>query len=228
METASALSSLGSIAMERLKKSIEPLKNQIEAIDSLLSPGHADLMAIERSAELQKQRAEAAAKVAEAEERILRLQEQQSRLSFLEAQVRLLEIIKENKLNKSDILGDLKLGVDADMGEVIDATVKALEKLIDKAEDKLEIGSPSKRFMKMGQMSAQGFGAGWQKGMIDVSQHVANGVGNLPVGMGYDDRLPGGGGGESIIIQVSADVLGDRNKVRKMARYMAEEYKRAR
>jgi hypothetical protein len=143
MEAAGALSQIGSIAAEQLRsQTVDPLKKQIEAYEKLIRAGHIDTSLIDQTAEAERRRAEAAERVAKAEEKIAALQKQQQRLQFLESQVRLLDLIKENDLNAGDILGGMKLGAGASMEDVLAATTRAMSELIAKTERKLGIASP--------------------------------------------------------------------------------------
>jgi hypothetical protein len=134
-ETANALSSVGSIAQQMYQTQvIDPLKKKIDNIDSLMTPGHIDLAAMDKTKQLMEERAQAAKEIEEAEKKILELQKAQQKLQLLEAQMRLLDLIKENKLNKDAILGGIQLGTGADMGGVIEATTRALDAIIGKLE----------------------------------------------------------------------------------------------
>jgi hypothetical protein len=52
----------------------------------------------------------------------------------------LLDLIKENKLNKDAILGGIQLGTGADMGGVIEATTRALDEIIGKLDNTVANG----------------------------------------------------------------------------------------
>jgi hypothetical protein len=54
--------------------------------------------------------------------------------------MRLLDLIKENKLNKDAILGGIELGTGADMGGVIEATTRALDAIIGKLDNTVANG----------------------------------------------------------------------------------------
>jgi hypothetical protein len=161
MDVAGGVSALGSAAVDIVKeRTIDPLEKKLKAIQDLLKPGHVDLVGMERMAELEKERAEAAEKVAKAQEKILALEKAQQKLKFLEQQVQLLDLIKTNKLNAGNILKGLKFGVDANMEDVIVATTRALEELIVKAEAKLGIHSPSTVFAGIGKNITLGLAQG--------------------------------------------------------------------
>ena len=112
-------------------------------------------------------------------------------MRFLESQVRLLELIKSNKLNAKDILGGLQLGMGAEMGDIIEATTRALAGLIEKIERQLKIGSPSKVFMDIGKNMMLGWGKGITlnakevRGAMDFALNLATPTG--APGYGYSD-----------------------------------------
>jgi chromosome segregation ATPase len=173
MDVASALSGLGSSAanllreraldplqerIQQLKDDLGGLDDQLEEMERFSKLGWLDESELERLAELQAERAEKAAelasseeRVAEIEERLTLLREQQANLSFLEAQMRLLDTIQENGLNAGEILKGITLGLDADLEDLIDAMVRAMQAMIESAEDELGISSPSKVFRGIAQ-----------------------------------------------------------------------------
>jgi len=191
LETASALSQVGASAISMLQSKIDPLKQELEGLNDLIRPGHVDIYAIDHMTEMTERRAMLANEIAEAEEKILRLQEQQQKLRYLESQVRLLELIKENNLNAKNILGGLKLGINAEMGDIIEATTKARAELIEKIQKKLKIGSPSRVFWDIGRDMMQGWGQGIEfnarevKGAMDSALQLTTAAG--AGGFGYSD-----------------------------------------
>jgi hypothetical protein len=143
-DTANAAESLGAYAATSLTKNvIDPLKQELEGIDKLLRPGFVDVYAMENMLDLEKRRTEAAEKLAIAEKQILEFRKQQEKLGFLEQQVRLLDMIREYGLDAATILGNLKMGADADFGEVLEAMTRALEGKIGAIEAQMGIVSPS-------------------------------------------------------------------------------------
>ena len=219
METAQAASSAGSTAASILQRqTIDPLKQQIEAIDKLMSPGHIDLMAMEQRVELERKRAEMTEKVAEAEARVLELQKQQDRLNLLQSQLRLLDLIRENKLDAGNILQGLKVG-QADMGQVVEAMARAVGMLVDKAEAELGIASPSKKAEWMMRMYWAGAVKGIEGGLPVVKQAMSGAMNailpapdSMPVfnaqvspylRQPYDDRQPYVQGGNVTRLEVN-------------------------
>ena len=91
------------------------------------------------------------------EERLLALQKAQADLEFLKQQQQLLKLIADNDLDGEDIMQGLKLGIDADAGDVLQAMTRAIQAVITQAEDELGIASPSTVFKKMGRFSIRGY-----------------------------------------------------------------------
>lgn len=94
---------------------------------------------------------------------LLALEEQRSRLDFLKQQFELIKLVKENNL-PVNILQGLKLGLDADMGDVLKAMTEAMRQLVDRAEDELQISSPSAVFKRIGQNIDRGLALGLGQG----------------------------------------------------------------
>lgn len=98
---------------------------------------------------LEHERAAAAAEYAEMQAKALALQEQQEKLAFLQQQAKLLDLIAEHGLDIDQILGGAKLGLDADVEDIVEAMTRAMQAMIAAAEDELGIASPSKVFAGM-------------------------------------------------------------------------------
>jgi len=239
MAVGGALSQIGSLAISAVQRDvIDPLQKQITAIDALMRPGFIDITARERTLELEQDRAEAAERVADAQARILELQKQQERLSFLEAQIRLLDLIREHELDSADLLGGLKLGIDANMLDVIDATVRAMSQLVDKAEKELGVSSPSWKFAEMGRFSAMGLEKGWLdyignvKRSMDTSIQAILPDGRMIVGTGdtsplrqpYDERRPAEQV-QTIEVNLNVDNINSQLDIEYVARRVAETIK---
>lgn len=79
----------------------------------------------------------------EQQERLAELEERQAQAAFLQQQLDLLNLIKENNLDAS-LLEGLEFGLDADAGALMDAMSAAMQAMINAAEDELGIHSPSR------------------------------------------------------------------------------------
>jgi hypothetical protein len=154
MGLAGGVSGLGSFAADIIQRdTIDPLKQQIDAIDKLMRPGFVDITAINRMEEFERKRAEAAERLMRAEQQVLEFRKAQERMQFLEHQVRLLNLIEEHSLDIGDILGGLDFA-SGDWGSIIEATTRALQELTRRAAGELGIGA-SPLFNIPGSISTQ-------------------------------------------------------------------------
>lgn len=101
------------------------------------------------------------------EQRLARLQEKQQQNAFLQEQLKLLQLIRDNNLSAS-ILDGLVLGIHADAGALMDAMRAALSELIAAAEAQLRISSPSLVFRDIGRQMNRGLimGLGDNRGVL--------------------------------------------------------------
>lgn len=111
---------------------------------------------------LEAERVRLASEYAAGQEKILALQKAQEDLAFLKTQMDFLQMIKENKLDVGEILGGLKLGLDADLPSLIEAMTRAIRKMVEAAQNELGAHSESKVFKALGAESMLGFGTGWE------------------------------------------------------------------
>ena len=77
------------------------------------------------------------------QERIAAIEERRAQIGFLQQQLDLIKMIKDNNLDAS-ILDGIKLGLDADAGGLMDAMAEAMRRMIEAAEDELGVHSPSR------------------------------------------------------------------------------------
>ena len=77
------------------------------------------------------------------QERIAAIEERRAQIGFLQQQLDLIKMIKDNNLDAS-ILDGIKLGLDADAGGLMDAMAEAMRRMIAAAEDELGVHSPSR------------------------------------------------------------------------------------
>jgi hypothetical protein len=222
-DTANALSQIGDFFAQRLQDElIDPLQKKIDAIDALLSPQHIDMVARERAAELEAERAKAAQEMAEAQEKILMLQKAQMNLQFLEYQIKLLDLIAEHDLNASDILGGLELGIDADAASVVEAMAKAIQALIAQAEKELGIASPSKVAEYWGRSVIQGLKVGLLAELPTMPALAPSLADSLFMGAGIGGGA-GKGRGEKIEIHVHpSEGMDERLLARKVGEVVQE------
>ena len=89
-------------------------------------------------------------KLNEMEREALRLEKQRQDLDFLQEQAKLLELIREHGLDAKAIMGGIELGIDADVGAIVQAMTAAMQAIVEQAEAELGIHSDSTVFAKMG------------------------------------------------------------------------------
>lgn len=108
-------------------------------------------------------------KVMAAEAQLADLEERRAQNQFLQDQLKLLELIKDNNLG-ADILNGIKLGIDADAEQLMVVMSMALQRMIDAAQAQLGIASPSKVFRAMGRnlMESVGLGITDGRGVVDA------------------------------------------------------------
>jgi hypothetical protein len=111
------------------------------------------------------------------QEELAALEEQRSRLDFLQTQVDLLNLIRENNLG-ADILDGLTLGLDASMTDILAAMTEATRQLIERANDELEIASPSAVFQRIGEQVMEGLAEGLSY-TRDVQSRVRDALGRM-------------------------------------------------
>ncbi|HQF70234.1 MAG TPA: hypothetical protein PLH39_03020, partial [Promineifilum sp.] len=92
---------------------------------------------------LEQERLQTGEALADVEERRLSLEKERSRLNFLQAQIDLVDTVRELGLSAS-ILEGLELGLDANAEDLAEAMQRVIQQLIAAAEDELEIASPSR------------------------------------------------------------------------------------
>lgn len=144
------------------------------------------------SADLEQQRAEAAAEYAAQQERILELQRQQADLAFLQQQLDLLQTIRDAGLNPADVLEGITLGLDASLPDLIEAMSGAMAAIIAAAEDELQIASPSGVFRDIFRQ----VGAGGEIGLEESTDMLARAARRMSAAT-YEPFAGAGVGGSS-------------------------------
>lgn len=167
--------------------------------------------------DLENRRRGVAEEYAEAQERILQLERQQQDLALLKAQQDLLNLIRDNNLSTS-ILDGLELGLDADLGEIMDAMSNAMQELLEQTEEELGISSPSKKFMAIGRQITEGLAVG----MARTQHMVSRGMDALVRTPTFAPAMAGNGYG-TLIIEVDARGAMDPAAVRRAGKEGAKE-----
>lgn len=142
----------------------------------------------------QMERAQIEERIRVENEKLLALQEKQSQLGFLQSQLDLLKLVREEGLDPANILGGLQLGLEADEGGLLEAMTRATQSLIDRANEELQIGSPSKVFMRIGQQVSQGLLAGLSgdlnppAGARQINNQAINNISNRTININYSNN----------------------------------------
>jgi hypothetical protein len=185
-----------SVAGRFQKQTLDPLKKRLDEIGKredeirkgIDEAGGNWLLQVELMKELNALEAERVglqADYAAGQEKILALQKAQEDLAFLKTQMDFLTLIKENKLDVGEILGGLKLGLDADLPALIEAMTRAIRKMVEAAQDELDIGSPSGVFKEMGAQSNRGFEVGWESMMASTRRTIQDSLSMLSAPQPY-------------------------------------------
>lgn len=99
---------------------------------------------------------------------ILKLKENEQKLGFLEKQLSLVETLTKAGVDVDAILGGMTLGLDASIPNMIAATNKLVQAMIDQVNKDLQISSPSKVMRKAGLFTGEGFAGGILASIPDV------------------------------------------------------------
>lgn len=93
----------------------------------------------------------------EIQDDILQLKQNEQKLSFLEKQLSLVETLNEAGLDVNDILGGISLGLDASIPDMIEATNRLVQAMIEQVNQDLQMGSPSRVMTGKGEDAGMGF-----------------------------------------------------------------------
>jgi microcompartment protein CcmL/EutN len=104
----------------------------------------------EKMVELREEELKIQRELEEAQRRTLALERQREDLAFLEEQAKLLDLIREHGLDAQAIMGGIEMGIDADVGAIVQAMTAAMQAIVEQAEAELQISSSSKVFARIG------------------------------------------------------------------------------
>lgn len=161
LSIAGVLGSVGSAAADRYRKRvIGPLQDALKVMEHQLEALQGQEGTLTQQQSLLAQIGAAKADIAEKEQMLTALAERQADLQFLQSQAELIKLIRENGLNAQEILGGLKLGLEADLPGLIQAMTRAMQGMVEAAQRELGIASPSRVFAEMGRNVMAAFGGG--------------------------------------------------------------------
>jgi len=117
---------------------------------------------------------------AEIQDDILQLQQNQQKLGFLQQQLDLVKTLSDAGLNVKDILGGITLGLDASIPDMVEATNRLVQAMIEQVNKDLQIASPSKVMMGKGELAGSGLGMGILRSIPDVMRATGKLISQVP------------------------------------------------
>lgn len=151
---------IGNQLNDIVKSSADILSQRIDILTGLVNSGQGQVDyqgEIISQTEAQKKLNEALEEQRQIQKELVIEQQNEMKLNFLEKQLSLIETLSKAGLNVKDILGGLKLGLDASIPDMIAATNRLVTAMIDQVDQDLQISSPSKVMFKKGAYTGQGF-----------------------------------------------------------------------
>jgi len=127
---------------------------------------------------------------------ILQLKQNEQKLSFLEKQLSLVETLNNAGLNVQDILGGISLGLDASIPDMIEATNRLVQAMIQQVNQDLQLGSPSRLMMKKGLQTGQGFVEGLMASIPNIASAMKQAIMGPSLVSG---PVLGGGSGQRVV-----------------------------
>lgn len=109
-----------------------------------------------------------AVQIKKEEEARAKLAKQQADLQFLQQQLGLIKTLQDLGLNPQDVLGGITFGLDASLEDLINATSRATQAIINQVNSDLQISSPSKVMAKVGERIMQGLQVGMDRVGVDI------------------------------------------------------------
>lgn len=167
LEVAGQLVEFGGSAGERL---LEEQSSRIAAVRAAINEANGGLVEIDNqilnqaeaegllNTELEKQLS--------FQEKLAALEEKRQKLAFLQQQLDLINLLRENKVDVGDIFEGIKFGLDANLEDIINASDRAVQAIIESVSQGLEIGSPSQVMVEFGQQALQGLEDGLTQGNL--------------------------------------------------------------
>ena len=116
---------------------VEKLKGSLERIKDVEGNEERRLQIKERIDQLISNERDATNELIQKQKIIADIQKKQESMAILDQQMKLIELIREYKLNPQDILGDLKLGVKADIPQLLARLNEAMGKVVKEANKSL-------------------------------------------------------------------------------------------
>lgn len=112
------------------------------------------------------------AEQAERERLITEQKEAQQRLDFLMQQINLMKLLSDRGLNPADILQGITLGLNAGVADLLAATNRVVEAMVNQINEDLQMGSPSRLMIKTFKQVMAGAAIGMERGQSLLSDAV--------------------------------------------------------
>lgn len=117
------------------------------------------------------------------EEEIARQKEAQQKLDFLMQQINLIKLISDRGLNPANILGGITLGLNAGVTDLLAATNRVVEAMVNQINTDLQMGSPSQLMIKIFKQVMAGAAIGMERGqslLTDAMRSIPILNGSIP------------------------------------------------
>lgn len=180
IEAGKTALTIGNRLNDIVQGSVDVLDQRVETLQELVNSELAEVNfegQIISALEAQDLLNTALAEQRDIQDDILQLKQNEQKLSFLEKQLGLVETLNEAGLNVKDILGGISLGLDASIPDMIEATNRLVQAMIEQVNEDLQLGSPSKVMMKKGMQTGQGFVQGLLAQIPDVMGAMGKAIG---------------------------------------------------
>lgn len=191
---------IGNSLNEIIKGSANVLDTRVETLQALVNSGLSEVNfegTIISATDAQEKLNQALLEQKSIQDDLLQTQQNQAKLDFLNKQLDLLDTIKKAGLDPTEILGGLQLGLDASIPDIIAATNRLVQAMVDQVNKDLQIGSPSKVMFGKGKDTGIGFGLGMLRSIPDVMRATQQMISAVPA-MVNAPALGGGGGAQNV------------------------------
>ena len=170
---------IGSKLNDIVQGSVEILDERVKTLQELVDSGLAEVNfdgQILSALQAQEMLNTALEEQREIQDDILQLKQNEQKLSFLEKQLSLVETLNDAGLNVQDILGGISLGLDASIPDMIEATNRLVQAMIEQVNQDLQLGSPSRLMMKKGLQTGQGFVEGLMASIPNIASAMKQAI----------------------------------------------------
>jgi TP901 family phage tail tape measure protein len=200
IQAASTALTIGNQLNNIVGASVDILDTRVSTLQELVKSGEATVNfegSVLTQAQAQEKLNVALQEQRDIQDDILQLQQNQQKLNFLQQQLDLVKTLSDAGLNVKDILGGITLGLDASIPDMVEATNRLVQAMIEQVNKDLQIASPSKVMMGKGELAGSGLGRGILRSIPDVMRATGKLISQVPA-MVQAPVLGSGGQGGSI------------------------------